>query len=377
MDAERVSLPEHIEKARSRVGIGFKKIHNPVGTYGAQAYASLGYDNSLHLDEFRQNCIIELFSSTEEEVLFDIYGLDAPIANAIRRILLSEVPTIAVENVFVHCNTSIMHDEMLAHRLGLIPLKIDPRPFQSWQKGDPVTADNTVKFSLKAKCEFNRNAPRDGEAPPDVLYKGSKVLSGAIVHVPFGGAEQDQLLGDEPPRPVHDDILLCKLRPGQEIHVEMDATKNIGKEHAKWSPVCTAGYRMLPEVTLTDAISGMDAQELVDLCPAKVFDIEDGFATVSRPRDCTMCRECVRGPKWQDRVELSRKRDHFIFDVESTGALPAPTLVSEAMAVLMRKCDQVLEGLDKAMRQRNGTDAMGNPSSKVVDIDAGTSRDTR
>lgn len=367
MNIERGELPPHIEKTRSRVGIGFKKIHNPVGTYGARTYTSLGYDNSLHLDDFRQNCVVEIFFASTEEVLFDIYGLDAPIANAIRRILLSEVPTIAIENVFIHCNTSIMHDEMLAHRLGLIPLKIDPKPFEIWKKGDPVTPANTVKFSLKAKCEMNRGAPRDGEAPPDVLYKGSKVLSSSIEHVPFGGAEQDKVLGDQAPRPVHHDILLCKLRPGQEIHVEMDATKNIGKEHAKWSPVCTAGYRMLPEVKLKDAIAGEDAEQLVKLCPAKVFDIEDGLATVSRPRDCTMCRECIRDSKWENRVELSRKRDHFIFDVESTGAVPATDLVTEALTVLMEKCDIVLEGLDKALKHRTGEDSSANAAEEGFD----------
>lgn len=368
MDTERGQLPPQLEKARARVGVGFKKVSNPVGTYGARTYQSIGYDNSLHMDDFRRKCIIEMYFSSDEEVLFDVIGIDAPIANALRRILLSEVSTIAIENVFVHINTSIMHDEQLAHRLGLVPLKVDARPFKVWENGMPVTPANTVKLSLQTKCEYNRSAPRDGEAPPDVLYKGSKVLSGSIEHVPFGGQEQDAFIGDEPPRPVHNDILLCKLRPGQEIHVEMDATKNIGKEHAKWSPVSTAGYRMLPEVTLKIPLTGNDAEELVDLCPAKVFDIEDDAATVARPRDCTMCRECIREPEWEKRVELTRKRDHFIFSVESTGAMPAPTLVNEALSVLMGKCDTVVAALDKALKHRTGHDNE-NRDEEVLDVE--------
>lgn len=53
-------------------------------------------------------------------------GIDAAIANAFRRILLAEVPTMAVEKVLVYNNTSIVQDEILAHRLGLIPIHADP-----------------------------------------------------------------------------------------------------------------------------------------------------------------------------------------------------------------------------------------------------------
>lgn len=358
----QAQLPEHIEKMRTRVGVKFKKVHNPTGSFGARTYASLGFDNSLNIDHFRANSTVDISYCTHEEVTFDVIKVDAPIVNALRRILLVEVPTIAVELVDFHDNTSIMHDEMLAHRLGLVPLKIDPRPFDIWKKGEPHTSRNTIKFSLKVRCEQNRLAPTDSEAPPDVLYKNHKVLTSHIEHVPFPGAEAQQaaMFGDQPPAPVHDDILLCKLRPGQQIHVEMDATKNIGKEHAKWSPVCTAAYRMLPEVQLRQPVHGEDAETLVNMCPAKVFDIEDEAAIVARPRDCTMCRECIRLPEWDERVELSRKRDHFIFNIESTGALPASTLVSEALSVLMTKCDTVLEGLEVALRDRSDLQAQGN-----------------
>lgn len=353
--AQNPQLPEHLEKNRTYVGVGFKKVHNPIGSYGARTFAPLGYDNSLSLDDFRSNLAINILHSTDEQTIFDIVHIDAPIANALRRILLVEVPSIAIEIVRFHNNTSIMHDEMFAHRLGLVPLCIDPRPFQIRQRGDPITSRNTIKFKLKVKCERNRFAPADVEAPPSVLYKNHLITSSHIEHIPFPGAEAQQaaMFGDRPPGPVHDDILLCKLRPGQEIDVDMEATKNIGKEHAKWSPVCTAAYRMLPEIRLKKPLSGETAKELVNMCPANVFDIEDDRAIVARPRDCTMCRECIRLPQWDEKVELLRKRDHFIFDVESTGALPAATLVTEALAVLMNKCDSVLAELDSALKRRS------------------------
>ena len=57
-------------------------------------------------------------------------------------------------------------------------------------------------------------------------------------------------------RPVYEDILIAKLRPGQEILMELDCEKGIGKTHAKWSPVCTAYYRLLPAIEITQPVTG-------------------------------------------------------------------------------------------------------------------------
>lgn len=343
-------LPEHLEKARTRVGIEFKKVTNPIGTYGSRTYDAIGYDNSLDMAQFVQDCKVRILEKTNEELVFDLVGLDAPLANAMRRVLLAEVPTIAIENVFFHDNTSIMHDEMIAHRLGLVPLLVDPAPFETWEKGMPVTARNTVKFRLKVECDHASSGPRDPEAPPEVLYDNSSVTTGMITHVPMEG--QEHMLQGSIPRPVHGDIVLAKMRPGQAIHVECDATKNVGREHAKWSPVATAAYRMLPEITLKREVEGSEAVALKELCPMNVFDIEDGCAAVARPRQCTMCRECVRGPEREEMVELSRKRQHFVFSVESVGQLPAGRLVEDALDVLVGKIDVVEKALKEVLKER-------------------------
>ncbi|KAJ4982104.1 hypothetical protein NE237_032941 [Protea cynaroides] len=93
----------------------------------------------------------------------------------------------------------------------------------------------------------------------------------------------------------------------QEIELEAHAVKGIGKIHAKWSPVSTAWYRMLPEVVLLEEVEDEKAEELVKKCPVNVFDIEDiakgkKWATVARPRACMLCRECIRGEDWEKRV---------------------------------------------------------------------------
>jgi DNA-directed RNA polymerase alpha subunit len=72
---------------------------------------------------------VKVISETEakDELVFDLIGVDAPIANALRRILLAEVPSVAIETVWLYNNTSLIQDEVLALRLGLVPLNVDPR----------------------------------------------------------------------------------------------------------------------------------------------------------------------------------------------------------------------------------------------------------
>jgi DNA-directed RNA polymerase I and III subunit RPAC1 len=92
----------------------------------------LGEELAWDLDRFTENLKVDIIKSNELEMEFDLVGVDASIANAFRRILLAEVPTMAIETVYVFNNTSVIQDEVLAHRLGLIPIKANPEKF-GWQ----------------------------------------------------------------------------------------------------------------------------------------------------------------------------------------------------------------------------------------------------
>lgn len=122
-------LPPEIENLRTRVKIGKYSV-SQTNTYSYHgAFKNLGFDNSFKLSEFKKNFKIKILKRTKDELVFDMIGIDAAIANAFRRILISEVPTMAIEHVVIVNNTSIIQDEILAHRLGLIPIKADPRRF--------------------------------------------------------------------------------------------------------------------------------------------------------------------------------------------------------------------------------------------------------
>ncbi len=309
-----------------------------------------GYDDSWDQERFEKDFKIDIISMTKEEIEFDMIGIDAAIANAFRRILLSEVPTMAIDKVFIYNNTSIVQDEVLAHRLGLIPIAVDPRLFEYSATGDSDgTAEDTIEFSLKIKCRRNPHAAKDASNPDD-LYLDHKVSTKHLKWIPLGN--QAEMYKDL--RPVHigeeQEILIAKLRPGQEIDLKVHCVKGLGKDHAKFSPVATAAYRLLPEITLLKPVEGEAAERLKECFADGVIEIVNKkgkkYARVKNARYDTCSREVLRHEDLKECVKLSRVRNHFIFKVESTGALPPNTLVTEAIKVLMSKARHFLQELD-------------------------------
>lgn len=144
---------------------------------------------------------------------FDLIGCDTSFANALRRVVISEVPTMAIETVFVMNNTSVIQDEVLSHRLGLVPIHADARKFDYLPAGGEPTDVNTIVFELHARCSVNPEASKD-EQEPKKKFINSSVYSNQFKWIPQG-SQEEIFSGDDLIRPCHSDILLAKMRPGQ------------------------------------------------------------------------------------------------------------------------------------------------------------------
>ncbi|XP_054261154.1 DNA-directed RNA polymerases I and III subunit RPAC1-like isoform X2 [Macrosteles quadrilineatus] len=297
---------------------------------------------------------INIVRYDDRELEFDLIGVHTSLANAFRRILLSEVPSMAIEKVLIYNNTSLLQDEVLAHRLGLIPLKADCRLFEYKPEVDAEPTDqDTLKFELKIKCTRNANSGKDSTRVDD-LYQNHNVYSKHIKWIPVGS--QNDLFKNVDVGPVHDDILIAKMRPGHEINLQMLAVKGIGKDHAKFSPVATASYRLLPTLQLTQEVEGELALKLQScFSPGVISVVEDQkgrkFAKVDNPRYDTCSRNVFRFNDLKDSVVMGREGDHFIFTVESVGALKPDELFLEAVKVLKNKCRVLLQQIDNVMTE--------------------------
>ena len=172
-----------------------------------------------------------------------------------------------------------------------------------------------------------------------------------------------------PIAPAHPDILIAKLRPGQCIDLRMHCMKGIGADHAKFSPVATASYRLLPSINITVPILGADARKFARCFPKGVIALQpvtaeeaarkgSGYegherevkAVVVDPMRDTVSRECLRHEEFKDKVKLGRVRDHFIFRIESSGQWDSDELFLESVRVLKVKCQRMKRGLEGLMR---------------------------
>jgi len=187
---------------------------------------------------------IQFASLDETATRFTLSGASPAFANAMRRAMISDVPTLAIEDVRIYDNTSALFDEMLAHRLGLIPIRTDLDTYVARENcscGGAGCPGCTVTFTLSAE------GPRT-------------VTSG------------DLIPQDVKTVPVSDNIPIVKLTKGQKLVLEARAVLGTGKDHAKWQATLVCGYKNHPAIAITDACDACGM--CVDECPRDILVIK-------------------------------------------------------------------------------------------------------
>lgn len=143
---------------------------------------------------------------TPKKVRFNLAGVDISLANGLRRIIISNVSVMAIDTVTFYENTSILNDEVLALRLGLIPLKTDLKTYNTVE-------ECACKGKGCGRCTVTLTLDVRG---PCTVYSG------------------DLKSTDPEIRPVSDKIIIAKLTPEQAIKLEAKAELGTGKKHMKW-----------------------------------------------------------------------------------------------------------------------------------------------
>ncbi|MEM1515001.1 MAG: DNA-directed RNA polymerase subunit D [Candidatus Bathyarchaeia archaeon] len=256
---------------------------------------------------------------------FIIEGINAALANTLRRIILAEVPTMAIDDVVIYENSSVLHDEMLALRLGLIPLKTDLKSYNLPEKCD---------------CKSNLRCPKcrtiltlDVEASKDVRT----VYSGDLI------PEDPSIV------PVSDKIPIVKLVTGQRIRLEAYAKLGRGKDHAKWQPVSACIYRYKPIVRIDESKCNVCAK-CVEFCPRKVLDKKGNKIVVINEMNCILCNDCIRVCSVKPPpITISWDPSTFIFYIESVGSLPVETIIFEALKIYEEKFTEFMNLVESVL----------------------------
>jgi len=256
---------------------------------------------------------VQILEKTDDYMRFIIEGANVPFVNALRRIMLAEVPSMAIDEIVIIENSSVLHDEILAHRIGLIPLKTD---LDSYNLPEECTCKSEFGCNL---CRLSLTL--EVEATEDMVTVYSKDLK----------SENPDI------RPVSDKILIIKLAPEQKIKLEAYARLGKGKNHAKWQPVSMCTYKYLPRIKI-NAESCNACGNCVKICPQKILiSTEEGIKTQNEI-ECTLCQDCIDVcPQNPPAIEISWHKDAFIFNIESTGTLPVERIVLEALKILDKK----------------------------------------
>ena len=259
------------------------------------------------------------FSSLDDTLArFTLAGASPAFANAFRRAMIGEVPTLAIEDVRIYDNTSAFFDEMLAHRLGLIPIKTDLSTYSTQENctcGGAGCPGCTVTFTLSV------------EGPKTVL-------------------SSDLIPQDPKATPVYDNIPIVKLAKGQKLVVEARAVLNTGREHAKWQPTLVCGYKNYPEVSISETCDACG--NCVDECPRGVLAAKGKKVEIAEGKlpDCSMCKLCERaclasGIGDEPAITISAEPDRYIFVVESDGSLPVKEIMERALQYIRDQSNEL------------------------------------
>ena len=242
---------------------------------------------------------VKIIEKTENRIVMEIDDINPAFANALRRVLLNEIPVLAIEDVDIIENTSGFYDEALAHRLGLIPLRFS-------------------KLNLKTECKCNGKGCSNCEVSIALDKTGPCI------------AKASDLVFSNDSKPVDPDIPIAELLDDQKIKLETIAMLGFGHDHIKWQPA-VVGYRYFPVVRAKDK---SDIGPALKACPHGVFVKKEGSISLSKTINCDLCMACVEAC---DGVSVSYDDTKFIFTIESVCGLTAEELFLKALDILEDK----------------------------------------
>lgn len=237
---------------------------------------------------------MEKIEQTENKITFSA-EMEESLANSIRR-FVNKIPINAIDEVEISKNDSPLYDETISHRIGLIPLKMD-KPLGN--------KEEILELDVK---------------------KEGMVLSGE-----FKGKI----------KVVYDKIPITSLNKGQEVVLKGIVREGFGEQHAKFSPGLMF-YRNMVDIKIDKDCP----LEVVNFCPKKVFDSQNGKVIIKDSKKCDMCEACIEICQKQnkDSIKLIPKKE-IVISLESFGQIEAKEIFKKAIEILKKELEDVSKKL--------------------------------
>jgi DNA-directed RNA polymerase subunit D len=245
---------------------------------------------------------VKLLNKTKDKIVFTLSGAEINYANVLRRIMLTEVPTMAIEDVEIKQNSSVLYDEMIAHRLGLVPLKTDLKSYN-------MPSECKCKGAGCAQCTLKLTLKVSG---PKMAYAS------------------DLKSKDPAIKPIYPKMPIVKLLEGQELQLTATAVLGRGKDHMKFSPGLIH-YKLKPNIKINKQPE--NPEKVAESCPVQGLLLVKNGKLEFNPKkedDCILCNACVEE---SDKAVEIKTSDEYIFYIESWGQLSPKEIAVEAIDV--------------------------------------------
>lgn len=250
----------------------------------------------------------------ERKIKFILEDTNPQFANTLRKVIIGEIPILAIDTVDVYENTSVLYDEIIAHRLAMIPLVFKPD-----------------QFNLKTECKC------DGAGCPlcQTIFVLEKTGPCTVYSkdIKFDNPDVSVLYPDMP---------IAELFEGQKLKMEGIALLGFGKDHAKWQGG-RVYYSYYPAIDVIGKIH--DKERLSKICPKHALSFKEDKALVTE--DCDLCGECVK--ESGNALKIVSDSTKFIFTVVSVSGLSAQQLVKIAISTIKEKIKDFEKSLDKLL----------------------------
>jgi len=241
------------------------------------------------------------------ESLFLVEGVTPAFINSLRRACMSEVPVMAIDEIEIIENKSAMYDEILAHRLGLIPLNTD------------------LDYNLKERCKCGGKGCSRCEVRLKLDVEGPRIVYAK------------DLKSDDPKiTPVYPEIPIVELLEGQKVDLVAIARLGFGKEHVKFSP-CLAIHRNFPSIKI-DVKKCNGCNACINVCPKHILVERDKKVAIDTEKlmECDLCLACVDACK-ENAIEVYGEEDKYLLYIESWGQLSVGQILKSAIQNLVKK----------------------------------------
>ena len=275
---------------------------------------------------------IRVLEAGNERVRILFENVPLPLVNAIRRSCFINVPVMAVDYVEFYDNNTVLYDEIIAHRIGLIPLRSKEaleryREPEYCEKAEPGDPNCYATLRLEVMTENEQRIVYSGDLEPEDPFV----------------------------EPVYKNIPIVVMAPGQRLILKAFARLGYGRDHAKWMPVTIAAHKYLPVLRVQGSIGKECMDCLAQTAPGiaeRVAKLPGGGGEVEILDDINTSGIywCVRNRCRDSPIELVYDEKRLLLTVESAGQLPAGLIVLKAIEALKKKLNKILGEAGEAAR---------------------------